>query len=162
MILWFAQNAKGVCRIIRSTKSMFVIIAMITKPITTRNNTLFPKGRIVNIDSFEKAFNTSSGSCCLVCECGKVFYNDTFDSGWDWEDGELEELQNNPDATNLDWSVGGVIFGGTEYVIDCNCWHEKAKDFMDFLDKNKNSIAEYFKQEKKRLLGESNAIPDIK
>jgi hypothetical protein len=57
----------------------------------------------MNIESFKKAFTNNMGTCWATCNCGKVFFNP--DNSWEWEKGEIEKLQSNPQATELDWSV---------------------------------------------------------
>ena len=123
-----------------------------------RHPTLICIGDIMNIETFENAFKTSRGSCQGVCECGKQFYNS--DGGWSWEEGEIEDLEEE-NATNLDWSVGFVRFEGKEYCRDCNCWHRKAERLMSFIDSHSHQIANYLNSEKKRKLKEASRMPNI-
>lgn len=97
---------------------------------------------------FERAFGGSAGSCRRSCECGREFYNP--DGGWSWENGELEALAANPNATSIEWSVGTVEFEGRFYVPDCTCWHERALKIIAWMEGHVESIAEYFKLENKR------------
>lgn len=113
----------------------------------------------MNIESFETAFNEKVGSCNAVCACGRTFYNHP--GGWDWEDGELERLEKDESATCLQWSVGFVRFEGETYVIDCDCWHKRAKRMMAFIDSHGHQIAEYLRIEKERKLKEANEMPEV-
>ena len=113
----------------------------------------------MNKQSFEKAFDPGRGSSVAACECGKVFYNSN--GGWDWEDGELEKLHEDPTAVDLDWSVGYVCFEGSHYVSDCKCWTERAEKIMAFLDGHEISIANYLNLEKQRKITEANMVPDV-
>ena len=115
------------------------------------------RGFDMNQKNFEKAFNNHMGSCWATCVCGREFYNHP--GGWDWEDGELEKLENDPKATNLDWSVGFVEFEGCLYVVDCDCWEERAKLVMGFIDSHAHQIAEYLALEKQRKLKDAEAMP---
>jgi hypothetical protein len=113
----------------------------------------------MNLRSFEDAFSDHGGSCRRQCRCGKEYFNPC--GTWDWAEGELEKLCNDKESISLSHSVGGVVFEGTYYVEDCNCWHERAKRIMAFLDAHKDEIAAYFVSEKKRLHAEAEAIPAI-
>lgn len=113
----------------------------------------------MNLETFEDAFKTSRGSCQGVCECGKQFYNSS--GGWSWEEGEIETLEKE-NATNLDWSVGFLRFMNKEYCRDCECWHEKAKEVMGFIDSHIQQIAEYINREKNRKIKEAESMPNVK
>lgn len=93
------------------------------------------------------------------CPCGKRFYNSN--GSWTWEEGELEELQEDNDAIDLEWPVGYVEFEGVQYVVDCDCWKKRAEQVMNFLDGHRQQIIDYFKLEKERILKEANDIPDV-
>lgn len=113
----------------------------------------------MNITSFENAFDTHCGSSRATCACGRRFYNN--DGGWDWEEGELEKLEADSTATNLEWSIGYVEFEGVTFVVDCECWKKRAQKIMEFLDGHRREICEYFKLEKQRALKEANDLPDV-
>ena len=108
--------------------------------------------------SFEEAFDTMTGSCMSVCECGRIFYND---DGWDFEEGELESYRNDPNATYLDYAVPRVMFEGIEYVTDCDCWHKRAKAIIGFIDSHNHQIAHYLTLEKKRKQKEADNSPVV-
>jgi hypothetical protein len=113
----------------------------------------------MNIEAFENSFDLRVGTCRAKCNCGKIFYNPSF--GADWEDGELDKLYEDQNATMLDYSVGFVRFEGVEYVMSCNCWHERAKKIMSFIDDHSHQIADYLNHEKKRKLAEANNMPTV-
>ena len=105
--------------------------------------------------NFKEAFSPPIGSCSAQCACGRQFYNS--DGHWDFEEGELEGLESDPKATALEYSVGYIEFEGTTYIWDCDCWHDRAKKIIAFIDAHAGAIVEYLKLEKKRKLKEANA-----
>ncbi len=113
----------------------------------------------MNIESFQEAFHTGTGSCRGECECKNIFYNS--DGGWDWEDGELEALEADPMATDIDCTVSFVEFQGIEYVYHCECWHRQAEKIMEFLDKHSHGIANYLTKEKQRVQAEADHMPEV-
>lgn len=114
----------------------------------------------MNIENFENAFRTSTGSCLFECKCGRRFFNSN--GGWDWEDGELEELEEDNTATDLDWSVGSLYFDSAEYARDCDCWHDRAKNLMGLIDRHSRQLAEYLNSEKDRKTKEAKLMPTVK
>jgi len=98
-------------------------------------------------DNFQEAFRSGCSGCRRECECGKVYYNP--DGGWDWNEGELEDLEKY-NAIALDYTVGTLVIDGEEYVTDCDCWHEKAKKIIAWMERNKYAFVEYLQLEKKR------------
>ena len=110
------------------------------------------------LKSFEQAFQDHSGSCRGDCECGRVFYNP--DGGWTWEEGEIEAL-GKQGATSLPWSIGYVCFEGRRYVVDCECWHERARKIADWLSAHDEAIAAYLTEEKKRKQAEAQRSPTV-
>lgn len=111
------------------------------------------------LENFEEAFRDRMTGAVRECECGRVFYNS--DGGWDFEEGELESLEKNSNATDLDYSVGTLTFDGTPYCLDCSCWQSKAQKFILWLNGHRSEIAEYFKLEKSRHQGEADSTPVI-
>ena len=109
--------------------------------------------------SFEQAFDSKIGSCARQCECGKQFYNP--DPSWDFEDGELEDYEKDPNAIPLDYSVSAVSFEGKEYVTDCSCWKKRAKGIIGFIDSHAFQIAEYLTLEKKRKTFDAENSPIV-
>ena len=113
-----------------------------------------------NLDSFKKAFDPGGCSCQGTCNCGRIFYNDD-ENGWDREDGELERLRADKNATAVDYAVSMVIFEGREYAMNCNCWRARAKRIIEFIDSHAESIAKYLTIEKKRKQFEANRAPVV-
>ena len=109
-------------------------------------------------ESFAEAFRSNCGGCRRTCECGREFYNP--DGGWTWETGELEGLELRK-ATALDYTVTTVGFEGKELVMDCDCWHPRAKQIMSFLDGHADAIAKYLTNEKKRKQSEADRSPVV-
>ncbi len=114
---------------------------------------------MTDIELFERSFASGSGGCRRTCNCGREFYDDF--NPYDWEEGELEALRKDPKATCLDWSVSDLDFAGKSYVMDCDCWHNSAKQIMHFLDKHGDKIANYFANKKAQKQAEANAVPKI-
>ncbi len=113
----------------------------------------------MNIESFKEAFAIGSGGCRRECDCGIQFYNS--DGGWDWEEGELDELMANGDARDLDCTITEIRFEGKEYVYQCDCWHERAEELMGFIDSHAYGIAQYLTLEKLRMQAEADNMPTV-
>lgn len=101
------------------------------------------------LENFKRAFSSNCSGCRRVCRCGREFYD--FENHWDWEQGEIEKLDADKNATGLPNSVGTVRFQGREYVADCDCWHQEAEGLVAFVDFNASQIARYLNLEKERL-----------
>lgn len=112
------------------------------------------------IENFERAFTDGGASCRATCQCGRTFFT-AEESGWSWEEGEHEELRKDPKATMLDHAPGGVLLEGTNYVADCDCWHDRAKRIIGFLEAHGGAIAHWFKLEKARKQLEADNSPTI-
>jgi len=106
--------------------------------------------------NFEQAFSTHGSAAVEDCHCGKTFFNP--DGGWDWEPGELERLQAS-DATHLPYGVETIQAEGRRYVTDCDCWQERAKLLMAWIDGHGSRIAEYLLLEKERRWQEYEDAP---
>lgn len=109
------------------------------------------------IEIFEEAFRDKGfvGSR-RGCVCGNIFYNS--DGGWDWGDGELEGLAKNTKATDVDYSVGTITFEGTEYCLDCTCWHKRALRIFGFLISHNSPIVALFRAVKKHELARAESV----
>jgi len=114
---------------------------------------------MTKFENFETAFDPGIGSCSAMCECGKIFYNP--DGSWGFEEGELEGLEADEKAVSLDHSVGYVSFEGSEYVYDCDCWHDRAKQIINFIDGHRFGIVKYLKAEKERKQIEADVSPVV-
>lgn len=111
------------------------------------------------LTNFEKAFSDHASGCLLQCNCGRVFYDTV--NNYDWEEGELERLDADSNATGLPHSCGHIGFEGRRYCDGCNCWHDRALKIMEFLDAHDVQIAEWFKLERGRKKSEFEESPEI-
>ena len=112
------------------------------------------------IDQFIRAFKTDGGFCRYTCNCGKTYYN-SFDETITWDDGELEELEADPNASGVDFSLGIMDMEGKEFVDACDCWHKSAENVMQFMDTYAHQIARYLTSEKKRKQEEADRSPIV-
>ncbi len=112
------------------------------------------------LENFEKAFTNNYSGCRRTCGCGREFW-DGYNRGYSWEDGEIEALEKNPNATVLEHSVGTIEFEGREYVMDCDCWHPRAEKLMGFIDGHANEIAKYLTLEKQRKKSIADSAPIV-
>ena len=111
------------------------------------------------LERFARAFSTNTGGCHRECACGVAFYDKA--NTYDWEDGELQDLQHDKKAIPLDYPVSGLAFEGKEYVQDCTCWHERATKIMAFITGHDREIAAYLNGEKRAKLAEAAAMPTV-
>lgn len=119
-----------------------------------------PWGHGPSDKSFEDAFSDRTGSCRGQCECGREFW-DSYNSGYDWEDGEVEALEKNPAVTGLDYAVGFVAFEGRRFVYDCSCWQARARRIIAFLGGHDHAIADFLTLEKKRRQRAADHSPTV-
>jgi hypothetical protein len=112
-----------------------------------------------DLQTFESAFDTHCGGCRRTCECGKEFFDGA--NSYDWDTGELEALRADPDSVELGYSIGTISFEGREYVMDCTCWHERARKIKGFIDGHSRKIAEYLTLEKNRKQEEADESPVV-
>ncbi len=111
--------------------------------------------------NFKEAFDQGIGSCRQTCECGHIFYN-SGDGDWDWEVGELKDLDKDPNAICLDYPVPLISFESHEYVPECDCWKKRAEMIIGFLDTHNHQIAKYLTLEKERKQIEADYSPVVK
>lgn len=114
------------------------------------------------LENFERAFSDCTGGCRRTCNCGTEYY-DGYNSGYSWEDGEMDGLRSNKNAVGLDYAPGDISFEGKNYVDACNCWHVRANKIMGFIDGHAQQIAEYLTLEKKRkqaIADNAPVVPD--
>jgi len=100
--------------------------------------------------SFHEAFSSNVSGFSMTCECGKTYYDD-FNTGYDWEEGELEALEESDTAQAVGHSVGTIYIYEKEYVAVCGCWHKEARDLMKLIDAMAHPIADYLSREKVRM-----------
>ena len=111
------------------------------------------------MESFSHAFEDCVSGCRRTCNCETEFYDPTGER--DWEDGELEALEADSKAIALNHSVGTLRFGGDEYVIDCDCWKEKAESWIAVFESHRMQIADFFGREKTKALERAQAMADL-
>lgn len=112
-----------------------------------------------DLETFITGFSMNSSGCRRTCHCGREFFDGAND-GWTWEDGELEHLRESK-ATELPYSVEGILLEGREYVSDCDCWRKRGRQIKAFLDHNAHGICRYFEEEKKRKQREADSAPVV-
>ena len=112
------------------------------------------------MESFERAFDSRVSGCRRDCACGREFY-DNYNSGYDWDEGELEALAKNPNATPLGYAVSSIEFEGTSYVFDCDCWRPRARRIIHFLMNHNVEIADFLRNEQKRLAHLAKHFPTV-
>jgi len=113
------------------------------------------------LENFIASFHSlGGGGFGVECNCGRLFYNST--GGWTWEEGELEQWEADKQSVDLDWPVCTLIFEDKEYVIDCECWKERAAVLVKWMDGHAKQIAAYLSLEKQRKLDEFNSSPVVK
>ena len=104
---------------------------------------------MTQFENFIKAFGDGISSIRDTCACGKVYY----------ESDEVDE--ETVGAIPLDGSVKTISFEGKTYVRDCECWKERAKLVMSFIDTHNHKIASYLNAEKKRMTEEADSLPTV-
>jgi hypothetical protein len=112
-------------------------------------------------ENFERAFRGRVNGCRRRCECGVEYY-DAHNRGYDWDEGEFEALQDDPTARALDYAVGIVEFEGRFYVDGCDCWHERAKKVIGFINGHAMAIAEFLSLERARKQREAENAPVVR
>lgn len=101
-------------------------------------------------DTFEESFSDGVASCRATCKCGREFYNPD-EGAWSWNDGELEALEANENATGLDYAPGYLTIEGVTYVNACDCWHTRAITIGAWILANRSDVAKFLNAEKDRL-----------
>lgn len=108
---------------------------------------------------FNDLFDSSCSGCIRTCACGITWF-DTYNT-WDWEKGELEELNEkekaNPDKyKSRDCSIGTLEINGIEIVYRCTC--DLAYRYEQFIRIHAVQIAKYLNEMSKQLKERSEAI----
>jgi hypothetical protein len=102
--------------------------------------------------TFERAFDTGCAGCVRVCACGKTHYDTEND--WDWEEGEYESLESDPNAVPHDCAVGTMNIDGQEIVLGCDC--DLAAKYEKFIVAHARQISEYLNARAKLLRDEAD------
>lgn len=110
-------------------------------------------------ENFERAFRDGVAGAVRTCHCGKCYYNP--DGNWDFDDGEIERLEKDPNATPLEYACGDITIEGRAYVDGCDCWHNRAQEIIGFIDDHARKIAEYLTLEKRRKQALADEAPVV-
>lgn len=111
-------------------------------------------------EQFERAFDMHISGPVDKCDCG-ITYWDTYNSGYDWNEGEREALAANPKAIGIPHGVGRILLEGRIYVMDCTCWHARAERIVEWMRSHQGSIGAWFALEKSRLQQAASDVPQI-
>lgn len=108
---------------------------------------------------FSDVFDSKYGGCIRTCECG-ITHFDTYNI-YDWEEGELEELQqkakDDPEHyVEIDCAVGTIEIGGIEIVYGCTC--NLAKKYEDFILNYAEQLAKYLNKRATMLREKADKI----
>jgi len=108
------------------------------------------------IKTFIEAFRANHSGFIGDCNCGRTYYNP--ESCWDYDDNEIAHYKEDSNCTELLHSVQYVEFDRREYVIDCDCWHDKVNRFMSVIDEHDRQIAIYLNKERERKIFEAEQV----
>ncbi len=97
-----------------------------------------------SLDSFRSAFSGKSSSMWVHCECGE----------------EFGSQENSEDMLISNW-YGLLEFEGSQYVEECTCWRDRARQLTEWIDRHKHEIADYLRLEKIRLTEFADAHPTL-
>lgn len=111
------------------------------------------------LDNFEQAFLQATTKRTR-CECGKVYF-DVHNTGYDWGEGALESLLDDPNAHACDHAIGRIAYDGRLYANACACWVNEADRFVQWVEANGQAVANYLRYEKQRKIIESTNSPVV-
>jgi hypothetical protein len=108
---------------------------------------------------FSDIFDSNCGGYLRICECG-ITYFDTHNI-WDWEDGELEALEqkasDDPEHyVGMDCAIGTMSIDGREIVYGCTC--KLAQRYEEFILDHAEQIAQYLNKRMMLLREKANSI----
>jgi len=108
---------------------------------------------------FDDIFASGCGGCERTCACGIHWFD--IQDGWDWEEGELEDLKKkaaeDPEKyKESDGSVGTVEIDDQEIVYGCTC--DYAWKYEQFIISHGRQIARYLNERAKALRETAEAI----
>lgn len=111
---------------------------------------------------FSNVFDSSCGGCIRTCECG-ITYFDGYNI-YDWEEGELEKLQQkakeDPELyVERGCSIGTLEIGGSQIVYGCSC--DLARKYENFILNHAEQLAEYLNRLAVILREKAESIEDI-
>ena len=111
---------------------------------------------------FSKVFDSGYGGCVRTCECG-ITHFDCYNT-WDWEEGELERLQDqakeHPDRyVEVEGSIGTMEIDNIQIVWGCSC--DLAKKHERFIRNHASKLAQYLNEYATKLRKAADDI-DVK
>lgn len=106
--------------------------------------------------SFEDAFSFIR-TRRFRCNCGKTYW-DNYNTGNDWNEGEIEALEKDENAQACLHAITVVSFEGTEYADACDCWRPRAARLINWLEAHRTEIISFLGMEKKRLIAEAQNL----
>jgi len=90
------------------------------------------------LNNFNRAFHLGIFGPDAVCSCGKVFEeNDLYDYGY-------------------------VRIENKDYVDYCDCWHDKARKIISFLEVNQKQIVSYLTYNRNDIIRDLASDTDLK
>ncbi len=109
---------------------------------------------------FEDAFSGGISGCRGTCQCGRSYF-DNYNSGIDWDEGEIEGLlersRKEPDRViPSDGSVSFIEVDGVAFVWGCKCqgWIK----YQKFLVRHAPQIAAFLRARQAALTKEAAAL----
>jgi hypothetical protein len=98
-------------------------------------------------DMFDRVFGSGGGGCRGECFCGREYFNP--DGGWDWGEGELENLralaeENPAKYFEVDYTVGTMYIDGKTIIYGCSC--DIARRYEQFIINHDEQIAQYLNE----------------
>ena len=112
---------------------------------------------------FYEVFNSRVSGCYRQCACGIHHYDSV--GSYDWDDGELENLNKKALEEPYkyiahDHSVGTIIIGSMEIVMDCTC--DLGPKYERFILRYQHQLAEYLNKRCEQLKAEADKIKVVK
>ncbi|KDN94659.1 hypothetical protein [Hydrogenovibrio marinus] len=110
----------------------------------------------MDLQNFKQAFSIGR-TVNLQCDCGKHFFS-TYGQDEDLERPLPKDTEN---TIFTEHDIDELVFEGKHYSDYCNCWHERAKNIMGFLDSHHSAIADYLNAERKRLIKSAKDLHEV-
>lgn len=114
------------------------------------------------LESFERAFDPRVCGCRVECRCGRVFW-DTYNSGYDWYEGEIEALEKNPSNSTYPHEYGTPVAFEERHTRPTATVGGRGRSVIKaFIDGHAREIAEYLSLEKRRLADSAERAPEVR
>ena len=95
---------------------------------------------------FEEVCDAHRSCNRAECACGKIFFDGSSQSYWDWDPGEQESLREAAKDSSKCIELGSSVFllhiNGEDIVLGCDC--DRAARYEGFLVREAARISEYF------------------